>query len=60
MSSPRNALSSPKPLPIAIVVGTVALVMGYLYFVFGYSTGYMFERSTLCPCCKAPVKDQGD
>jgi hypothetical protein len=19
-----------------------------------------FERSTLCPCCKAPVKDQGD
>ena len=22
-------------------------VMGYLYFGFGYSTGYMFERSTL-------------
>ncbi|MFM1557688.1 MAG: exosortase/archaeosortase family protein [Roseibacillus sp.] len=34
-------------LPLAIVLGSAVLVMGYLYFVFGYSTGYMFERSTL-------------
>ena len=47
MSSSSNALSSPNRLPIAIMVGTVALVMGYLYFSFGYSTGYMFQRSTI-------------
>lgn len=33
--------------PTVIMLGCVALVMGYLYFGFGYSTGYQFERSTL-------------
>ena len=47
MSSSSNLSNSDNRLPFAIMVGCVMLVMGYLYFGFGYSTGYMFERSTL-------------
>lgn len=48
MSEPSPDLTSPDDrLPVAIMLGSVVLVMGYLYFGFGYSTGYMFERSTI-------------
>ena len=43
----ENRLSGPNLVPLVIALGSVLLVFGYLYFVFGYSTGYMFERSTL-------------
>ena len=33
--------------PIAIMLACAGLVMGYLYFGFGYSTGYNFVRSDL-------------
>ncbi len=43
----ENRLGAANPLPIAIALGSCLLVFGYLYFGFGYSTGYLFERSTL-------------
>jgi exosortase len=46
--SAHTSLSEQKNyFPLAVALGTVVFVFGYLYFVFGYSTGYMFERSTL-------------
>ena len=47
MSSSPSFSNGENRLPMAIMVSCVILVMGYLYFGFGYSTGYMFERSTL-------------
>ena len=47
MSSSPSFSNGENRLPMAIMVSCVVLVMGYLYFGFGYSTGYMFERSTL-------------
>ena len=47
MSNSPSFSNGENRLPMAIMVSCVILVMGYLYFGFGYSTGYMFERSTL-------------
>ena len=47
MSNSPSFSNGENRLAMAIMVGCVVVVMGYLYFGFGYSTGYMFERSTL-------------
>lgn len=34
-------------LPIAIIVPAIGVVLWFLFYQFGYSTGYMFERASI-------------
>ena len=47
MSSSLTLFDKGHRVPLAVMLCCAVSVMGYLYFGFGYSTGYMFERSTL-------------